>query len=267
MDRCTILLFLCLVVNSFLPSLSFWGPPGPPGPQGPQGYQGPRGYQGPTGYEGQPGPRGPPGPLGFPGPTGHRGPSGPPGPSGPSGSPGPSGPPGPPGPPGQPGLATPRLKVGKGDEFESLANQIIASDEAYLNYCNKNKNSVQEIYGDDSYMLIYSVPGFKGANVNVKIKHTLISVVAIEAGKEFKDMRILPSMVNTTAAAWYVNGETIRMLLPYKIRLNQEMPKVCQTIDDNVKDVQEMPDVSNLERQNPHGYAVPNFSPKTKGHS
>ncbi|CAK1546615.1 unnamed protein product [Leptosia nina] len=164
-------------------------------------------------------------------------------------------------PPGQQGR---RWDQGSGNDFESLANQFIAEDEAYLNYCNGNRNSVREVYGDDSYMLIYSVPGLKGGNVKVQIKHKLINVVANAGGTDFDDIRILPSIVDSAEARWYLDGGTIKVLLPYKIRINMEMPKRCETIDRNVINVQELPDISNLERQDPHGYAVPNFSPKAK---
>ncbi|CAK1540362.1 unnamed protein product [Leptosia nina] len=140
-----------------------------------------------------------------------------------------------------------------GDNFESLAREILENDETNWNSCKQNTNVVQEVYTTDSYMIIYSVPGLTDGNVNIQIKHKVISVVATASGISFKDVRTLSDILDTAEASWYVDFGTIKVLIPYKIRFDHLMPKRCEMVKKDVFDVQPLPDISSFFRQNHQG--------------
>lgn len=119
------------------------------------------------------------------------------------------------------------------DNFEHiLAHQVIHSDEIYNTYCINNTNSVQEIFENGAYVLIYS-PGFATTEVNVQVKHRIINTIIKGNGKEFKDIRLLPNILNIQDAGWNAEDQKVKVVIPYKMKLNVITSSTCEAVNKN----------------------------------
>ncbi|XP_073957739.1 uncharacterized protein [Choristoneura fumiferana] len=114
--------------------------------------------------------------------------------------------------------------------FERLANDIIEADNKVKSFCsNDQETKHKEVYGEDIYKLVITLPNFNESAIEVKIKHRVIFVKAIRENeyKEYVNVKILPELVNASGATWYYGNEELTVAVPYKVAVKTEAFVTC----------------------------------------
>ncbi|CAG4958631.1 unnamed protein product [Parnassius apollo] len=125
------------------------------------------------------------------------------------------------------------------EDFESLAQCVIAADNFRKNSCAKSTyHRTQVIQGLNFYELKYYLQEFDENSITVKIKYRVLYVTAKKLGTDsFKDLRILPDSLKMTDATWYFEGDVLRVLIPYKNQLKTEVTLTCGDSDHDSSDM------------------------------
>ncbi|XP_068626548.1 uncharacterized protein [Battus philenor] len=112
--------------------------------------------------------------------------------------------------------------------FDKVARGIIAAEREVLHGCNEGSSiQVHEIYGSDSYVLKYNVIT-DSDDISIKIKHRVIYLSVAKVNEiSYRDIKILPQIVNTQDAQWFVDNGELNIMFSYKIPLGKDTPKSC----------------------------------------
>lgn len=114
--------------------------------------------------------------------------------------------------------------------FDKVSRNVILADREVHHGCGATTtNPIHELVGSDSYVLKYTLPEFTGATFNIRIKHRVIYFYAYKAnGLSFRDVRILPQIVRTQDAQWFMEDGIVNVLFNYKSPIKTATAKLCR---------------------------------------
>lgn len=122
-------------------------------------------------------------------------------------------------------------------EFYELSSSVISADRQFEALCDSD-NSVVEFMGADTYTLQYSLGDYGLEDVAVKIRHRVLYVSARNSTVTFRDVRLLPRVVDVQNGLWYAEHSKLYVLFGYKVPYKTDTPCVCDaSIDDRVRHV------------------------------
>ncbi|CAG4953766.1 unnamed protein product [Colias eurytheme] len=131
--------------------------------------------------------------------------------------------------------AKPKKSVNFDKVFDNLAKKVIAFDKSILLHCTKYPNDVNEFYGKDKYTLEYKLPmGYKTEDFDVKAKHRVIYVKANNQQLgNFNDIRLVSDLLNIEQTDWELQGDKLKINIPYKTQLEQQSKIICSNAINN----------------------------------
>ncbi|XP_063549157.1 uncharacterized protein LOC134756262 [Cydia strobilella] len=124
--------------------------------------------------------------------------------------------------------------------FHRLANDLIEVDNKAKTFCAQNQGiTTKEIYEQDVYKYIVSLPKYNESKIEVKIKHRVLYIEAEKDDKnKYVNVKILTDLLNTTSAKWHYGNEELTVDVPYKVAVATEVPTNCEDeINSNVLEV------------------------------
>lgn len=134
------------------------------------------------------------------------------------------------------------------NDLSNIGQKLIDLEESLQSYCKNNGNhSVTEVYGSDNYILKYDIPEYEHSNITITIYARLLEVNAEKLDKDgkkevFKDMRLLPDILNLEEAKWNFESKLLKIFIPYKILFVTNTDKDCGTLNRNIINVPVMAD-------------------------
>ncbi|XP_061709218.1 uncharacterized protein LOC133519244 [Cydia pomonella] len=124
--------------------------------------------------------------------------------------------------------------------FHRLANDLIEVDNKAKDFCVQNQGiTTKEIYEQDVYKYIVSLPNYNESKIEVKIKHRVLYIKADKAdNNKYVNVKILTDLLNTASAKWYYGNGELTVAVPYKVSVATEVPTSCgDEINSNVLEV------------------------------
>ncbi|CAH0727668.1 unnamed protein product, partial [Brenthis ino] len=97
-------------------------------------------------------------------------------------------------------------------------------------FCKENATITPKIkYGDEAYIIKYSLSDVTNLDVKVEIQNGLIitNVAGNGVFNGFKDVRILPEILDVSAGEWVILNNDLSIKLPYKVPIGQEFIAEC----------------------------------------
>ncbi|KPI95184.1 PREDICTED: uncharacterized protein LOC106124746 [Papilio xuthus] len=143
--------------------------------------------------------------------------------------------------------------------FDKVSRNVIAADREVHHGCGATTtNPIHEVIGSDFYVLKYTLPEFTGANFTIRIKHRVIYFNAYKSnGLSFRDVRILPQIIRTQSAQWFMENGIVNVMFNYKSPLTTVTAKLCvEYVDEVILTVPMMAVISNNLRDGDIGTAL-----------
>ncbi|XP_047985172.1 uncharacterized protein LOC125225473 [Leguminivora glycinivorella] len=124
--------------------------------------------------------------------------------------------------------------------FQRLANDLIEVDSKAKMFCAQNQGiTAKEIYEQDVYKYIVSLPSYNESKIEVKIKHRVLYIKAEkDENTKYVNVKILTDLLNTASAKWYYGNGELTIAVPYKVAVAKELPTNCgDEINSNIIEV------------------------------
>lgn len=102
--------------------------------------------------------------------------------------------------------------------FENLANIMINIDKTVQASCKASSIDITEVYSATEYVLRYTMERSWQSNVSVRIQHPVIYLALGKGEALVEDVRVLPHIVNGTAAKWNIGSDGLEISIPYIVR-------------------------------------------------
>lgn len=136
------------------------------------------------------------------------------------------------------------------NDLSNIGQKLIDLEESLQSYCKNNgnnNNSVTEVYGSNNYILKYGIPEYENSNITITIYARLLEVNAKKLDKNgkkevFKDVRLLPDILNLEEAKWSFESKLLKIFIPYKIVFGTNTVRDCGTLNRNIIKVPVMAD-------------------------
>lgn len=110
-------------------------------------------------------------------------------------------------------------------------------DRKYQAVCgNTTDQQIREFYDVDSYNLKYSLKEYSEDNVTIKVQHRVMYLKAVKSHVTvFKDIRILPTIVDAKTGQYFKQDDDIVIQFSYKTNLKIENVVTCNNdINDDI---------------------------------
>ncbi|XP_050345828.1 hydrogenase maturation factor HypB-like [Nymphalis io] len=126
------------------------------------------------------------------------------------------------------------------EKFIEVVNKYVEADTSFKNFCyNYSQVSPLITYGRNACVFKYLLPGNGVFKVEVRIMKQIlgVSVMALTGDSKtnlFKDMRVLPDILNINQADWSVSKRHLKITIPYKVPLMTEFSAECDIFNNDI---------------------------------
>nr|NP_001298971.1 uncharacterized protein LOC106124098 precursor [Papilio xuthus]BAM18786.1 unknown secreted protein [Papilio xuthus] len=130
--------------------------------------------------------------------------------------------------------------------FQDISSTVIDIDRKYQAVCNSSNQQISENYGVDTYTLKYLLKEYSEDNVTIKLQHRVMYLKAEKSHVSvFKDIRILPRVVDAKTGQYFKQDEDLLVQFSYKTNPKTENVLTCG--DDINEEIQKLTKVAITE--------------------